>query len=92
MYSGVESIPPRFAYQPDMDKRTAFELLGGNVHSVARHLQCSRSAIDKWPKEGPLSRRIADRVLAARVRLRAELLIAQGVPLDPLEARALALH
>lgn len=74
-----------------MDKNTAFELLGGNVHSVARHLQCSRSAVDKWPKEGPLPRRIANNVLAARVRLRAELLTAQGVALDELEQRALTL-
>lgn len=73
-----------------MDKSTAFELLGGDVHSVARHLQCSRSAVDKWPKAGPLPRRIANNVLAARVRLRAELLTAQGVTLDPLEARALS--
>jgi hypothetical protein len=74
-----------------MDKSTAFELLGGDVHSVARHLDCSRSAIDKWPKSGPLPRKVADRVLAARVRMRAELLTAQGKTLDPLEARAVAL-
>ena len=74
-----------------MDKSTAFELLGGNVHAVARHLQCSRSAVDKWPKDGPLPRTVADKVLAARVRLRAELLTARGVALDPLEQRAIEL-
>jgi len=73
-----------------MDKSTAFELLGGDVQSVARNLGCSVSAVHKWPKSGPLPRRTADRVLAARVRLRAELLKAHGVQLDPLEQRALS--
>lgn len=73
-----------------MDKSTAFELLGGDVQSVARNMGCSVSAVHKWPKVGPLPRATADRVLAARVRLRAELLKAQGVQLDPLEQRALS--
>lgn len=73
-----------------MDKSTAFELLGGDVHTVAKHLGCSPSAVHKWPKSGPLTRRIANTVLAARVRMRAELLRAHGVALDPLEARALS--
>lgn len=74
-----------------MDKNTAFALLGGRVSTVAKHLGCSRQAIQKWPKEGPLPRAVADRVLAARVRLRAELLRAQGLDLDPLEEDAIAL-
>lgn len=73
-----------------MDKSTAFELLGGDVHTVARHLDCGRSAIDKWPKDGPLPRVVADRVIAARVRMQAELMQAQGIALDPLELRALS--
>ena len=73
-----------------MDKSTAFELLGGSAASVAKHLGCSKSAVHAWPNHGPLSRRVADKVLAARVRLRAELLRAQGVQLDPLEQRALS--
>lgn len=73
-----------------MDKSTAFELLGGDVQAVAKNLGCSPSAVHKWPKSGPLPRRVADRVLAARVRLRAELLQAHGITLDPLEARALS--
>lgn len=73
-----------------MDKSTAFELLGGDVLSVCKHLGCSPSAVHKWPSSGPLSRRVADRVLAARVRLRAELLTAKGISLTPLEQRALS--
>lgn len=73
-----------------MDKSTAFELLGGNVQSVAKNLGCSVSAVHKWPKSGPLPLRTANNVLAARVRLRAELLKANGIALDPLEQRALS--
>lgn len=73
-----------------MDKSTAFELLGGDVQSVARNMGCSVSAVHKWPKAGPLPKRVADGVLAARVRLRAELLQAHGITLDPLEQRALS--
>jgi hypothetical protein len=73
-----------------MDKSTAFELLGGDVRTVARHLGCTVSAVHKWPKVGPLPRAVANSVLAARVRLRAEILQAQGIPLDPLEQRALS--
>lgn len=75
-----------------MDKSTAFQLLGGDVQTVARHLACTRSAIDKWPKAGPLPRKVADRVLAARVRMRAELLHARGITLDPLEELAISLE
>ena len=74
-----------------MDKSTAFELLGGSAQSVARNYGCSVTAVHKWPNKGQLSRRISDRVLAAKVRQRAELLRAQGIALDPLEQRALAL-
>lgn len=74
-----------------MLKQTAFELLGGNVAAVARNLGCTKTAVHKWPKDKPLPRPIADRVLAARVRLRAELLRAQGVMLDPLEDDAVTL-
>lgn len=74
-----------------MDKSTAFELLGGEVHAVARNLQCSTSAVHKWPKTGSLPKRTADAVLAARVRMRAELLTAHGISLDPLEQRAVLL-
>lgn len=73
-----------------MDKSTAFELLGGTTQTVARNCACTVQAVHKWPATGPLPRRIADKVLAARVRLRAELLQAQGIALDPLEARALS--
>lgn len=73
-----------------MDKSTAFELLGGDVQSVARNTGLTVSAIHKWPKVGPLPRRTANCVLAARVRLRGELLKAHGIALDPLEERALS--
>lgn len=73
-----------------MDKSTAFELLGGDVQSVAKNVGCSVSAVHKWPKTGPLPKRVADSVLAARVRLRAELLRANGIALDPLEQRAVS--
>lgn len=86
----LNQSPDSFSSIPVMDKSTAFELLGGDVHTVARHLGCGRSAVDKWPKTGPLPRLVADRVLAARVRMRGELLIAKGIQLDPLEARALS--
>lgn len=73
-----------------MDKSTAFELLGGTPQSVARNCRCTVQAVHKWPNTGPLARSTTDKVLAARVRLRAELLQAQGYTLDPLEARALS--
>lgn len=87
----AESVPLIFALVAPMDKTTAFELLGGEVHAVSRNLQCTVSAVHKWPKAGPLPRRVADRVLAARVRMRAELMSAHGIALDPLEQRAIAL-
>lgn len=73
-----------------MDKSTAFELLGGTPQTVARNCHCTVQAVHKWPATGPLSRNVTDKVLAARVRLRAELLQAQGYQLDPLELRALS--
>lgn len=74
-----------------MDKSTAFELLGGSTKTVARNCACSVQAVSKWPKTGPLPRSVADKVLAARVRVRAELLLAKGIALDPLELRAVSL-
>jgi hypothetical protein len=50
-----------------MRKQTAYELLGGTTETVARSTDCTRQAVEKWPD--PLPRRIADRVLAARLRL-----------------------
>lgn len=74
-----------------MKKTTALSLLGGSVTAAAKHLQCTRQAIHKWPTDRPLPRAVADRVLAARVRLRAELLRAQGEQLDPIEEDAVSL-
>lgn len=50
-----------------MKKQTALQLLGGTEASAARVLGCSRQNVNKWPDDLP--RRIADRVIAARVRL-----------------------
>lgn len=72
-----------------MKKSTAIELLGGKVTKVARHLGCSTQAVYAWPD--PLPRKIADRVLAAVVRHRAELLLQEGAELHPLEQDAIAL-
>ncbi len=74
-----------------MQKNTALALLGGTTESAARNLNCTRRAVQKWPNNRPLPREVADRVLAARVRMRAELLRAQGQQLDPLEADAVLL-
>jgi hypothetical protein len=74
-----------------MDKQTAFDLLGGDASTVAKHCSCTLGAVYKWPNRGPLPRKVADTVLAARVRLRAQILQAQGVELDPLEAKAVEL-
>lgn len=50
-----------------MKKATAFALLGGNARAVAELLGMTRQAVHQWPDELP--RRLADRVLAARVRM-----------------------
>lgn len=50
-----------------MKKQTAYALLGGTPTTIARHVGCTASAVKQWPD--PLPRRIADRVLAARVRM-----------------------
>jgi hypothetical protein len=74
-----------------MKKQTALNLLGGTVATAAAHLGCGVKAVYKWPSDKPLPRPIADRVLAARVRMRAELLRAQGMRLEPIEEDAVAL-
>jgi hypothetical protein len=50
-----------------MNRNYAFELLGDNRSSVAKMLGISASAVYKWPEELPRS--IADKVIAARIRL-----------------------
>lgn len=50
-----------------MKKTTALTLLGGTDAAAARALGCTRQNIHQWPDELP--RRVADRVIAARVRL-----------------------
>lgn len=77
-----------------MKKKTAFELLGGDVATVARNLRCSRQAVYKWaclPDDASLPRGIADRVLAAVVRLEAQRMRAQGLELPPLHVDAVSL-
>jgi hypothetical protein len=49
-----------------MKKQTALQLLGGTELSAAQALGCSRQNVNRWPDDLP--RRIADRVIAARVR------------------------
>lgn len=74
-----------------MKKATAIALLGGSVRSAAKALRCSRQAVAKWPHDGPLSPRIADRVIAACVRQRAEEARARGEELNELEEDALSM-
>lgn len=50
-----------------MDKTHAIQLLGGTVTDAAKAIGISASAVTQWPDELP--DRIADRVLAAYVRL-----------------------
>lgn len=73
-----------------MLKTKAIELLGGSVASAAREIGCSYQAVDKWPDEGELPPRIADRVLAALARrhLPPELIGADGAPAAPEAAKA----
>ena len=46
--------------------------------SVARQVQCTPQSVREWPD--PLPRRIADRVLAARVRLEWRIAMEQAAP------------
>lgn len=59
-----------------MDKTRAIELFGGQ-HETAEAIGCTWQAVHKWPD--PLPRRIADRVIAAAVRLH------KRIPSDLLE-------
>lgn len=74
-----------------MRKDTAYSLLGGTPATVAHHVGCSRQAVVKWPAKLP--RRVADRVLAARVRLEWEVTKAQTpqAQLSPVVIDALSL-
>jgi hypothetical protein len=75
-----------------MQKETAFSLLGGTPATVARHLGCTKQAVHMWPPILP--RVVADRVLAARVRLEWEIAHQKAPPgsieLPPLIADALS--
>lgn len=51
-----------------MDKKTAIQLLGGSVAQAAKNIGISYQAVAKWPEK--LTPRIADRVIAAQMRLR----------------------
>jgi len=53
-------------FNSTMLKERAIELLGGTVGDAAKEIGVTYQAIDKWPPV--LSRRIADRVLAALAR------------------------
>ena len=72
-----------------MKKTTALELLGGDVRSAAKHLGVTVRAVQQWPAKLP--RASADRVIATVVRARARRMKRARVPLDPLEADAVAL-
>lgn len=61
-----------------MKKETALSLLGGSFASVARQVKCTPQSVREWPD--PLPRRIADRVLAARVRLEWQVAMEQAPP------------
>ncbi len=74
-----------------MQKNTALALLGGTTASVAKNLGCTRRAVQKWPNNRPLPREVADRVLAARCRNNALVMLAQGQQLDELTADAVKL-
>jgi len=50
-----------------MHRNYAFELLGSYRPSIAKMLGVSPSAVYKWPEELPRS--LADKVIAARIRL-----------------------
>lgn len=71
-----------------MRKETVFILLGKDAEEVARRVGCSKQAVYKWPD--PLPRRIADRILAACVRMRAEKLRKRGKRLHPVELDAVS--
>lgn len=72
-----------------MKKITALQLLGGTELSAARALGCSRQNVNRWPDDLP--RRIADRVIAARVRQEwSESLQGRTANVPPLIADAIA--
>jgi hypothetical protein len=50
-------------------KAKAIEMLGGTSKSAAQAIGCTVQAVNKWPEVLPP--RIADRVVAAKTRLRA---------------------
>lgn len=68
---------------PAMDKTKAIELLGGTVAAAAQAIGVTYQAVDKWPDR--LSKRVADRVLAAQARkhLPPELIGQEDAPAAP---------
>ncbi|MFW8567040.1 hypothetical protein [Orrella sp. 11846] len=50
-----------------MKKDEAIKILGGSISSAANAVGISYQAVAKWPEK--LSPRIADRVIAAKIRL-----------------------
>jgi hypothetical protein len=53
-----------------MNKREAIKALGGRNVTAARAIGISPSAVSQWPDE--LSAAVADRVVAAMLRMRAK--------------------
>lgn len=51
-----------------LTKHKAIELLGGTAKSAAQAIGCTVQAVNKWPDQ--LSPRIADRVIAAQLRMK----------------------
>jgi hypothetical protein len=72
-----------------MKKQTAIYFLGGTISNAARTLGISRQAVHQWPD--PVPQAVADRILAHRVRQRAEAMRSLGMFLDPLEQDAVEL-
>jgi transcriptional repressor of cell division inhibition gene dicB len=52
----------------NITKQEAIAMLGGSIKSAAKAIGCTVQAVYKWPDVLPT--RIADRVIAARTRLR----------------------
>ena len=55
-----------------MKKRTAIDVLGGNMSAAARNIGCTPEAVRRWPTDNAgniVSRHIADTVLATLVRM-----------------------
>jgi hypothetical protein len=84
--------------RPPMNKGTVFALLASRpcneaeaVRAVAQALRITRQAVYAWPEQGHLPRIVADRVLAAAVRRRAQAMADAGQPMDPLELDAITL-